>query len=140
MGAKFEFFSLYSALTSRVVKIYLNLLQDCLHSDVVLSVEKLVSPSLIHYLNLFASHSESKTSEASFILECLVSTISYSGVVIFLNHRVLNVGDRAGHAHLLGYDFLDGCIGRLHTNFQISATLSKKVLIFVQKCHFSTFY
>ena len=41
-------------------------------------------------------------------------------------HRVLNVGgDRAGHVHLLGYDFLDWFIGRLHTNFQISATLSK---------------
>ncbi len=49
-------------------------------------------------------------------------------------------GDRTGHAHLLGYDLLDVCIGRLHTNFQISATLSKKVLIFVPKCPKKTFY
>ena len=31
---------------------------------------------------------------------------------------------------LHGSDLLDNRIGRLHTNFQISATLSKKVLIF----------
>ena len=44
-----------------------------------------------------------------------------------------------GHAPSLGYDNIDGSIGRLHTNFQISATLSKKVLIFVPKMHFKTF-
>ena len=38
-------------------------------------------------------------------------------------------GDRTGHAHLLGYDLLDECIGRLYTNFQISATLSKKFFL-----------
>ena len=64
-----------STLTSKVVKLYLKLLQDTLHADVVLSVEKLVCPSLIHYLTQYASHSETKnSSEASFILECLVST------------------------------------------------------------------
>ena len=31
---------------------------------------------------------------------------------------------------LHGCDLLDNRIGRLHTNFQITATLSKKVLIF----------
>ena len=31
---------------------------------------------------------------------------------------------------LHGRDLLDNYIGRLHTNFQMSATLSKKVLIF----------
>ncbi len=49
-------------------------------------------------------------------------------------------GDRTGHAHLLGYDILDECIGRLHANFQISPTLSKKVLIFVPKWPKKTFY
>ena len=44
-----------------------------------------------------------------------------------------------GHAPSLGYDNIDGGIGRLHTNFEISGTLSKKVLIFVPKMHFSTF-
>ena len=42
-------------------------------------------------------------------------------------------GDWAGHAPLLGYDLLDGPKKRLHTNFQVSASLSKKVLIFFQK-------
>ena len=32
-----------------------------------------------------------------------------------------------GHGPLLGGDLLDGNIGGLHTNFQVSATLSKKV-------------
>ena len=46
--------------------------------------------------------------------------------------RLLNVGgETVGYAPLLGYDFLDNRIGRLHTYFQISATLSKKVLIFL---------
>ena len=36
-----------------------------------------------------------------------------------------------GHAPLLGYALFDNCIGRLHANFQVSATLSKKVLIFL---------
>ena len=49
-------------------------------------------------------------------------------------------GDRTGHAHLLGYDILDECIGRLHTHFQILATLSKKVLIFVPKWPKKTIY
>ena len=31
---------------------------------------------------------------------------------------------------LYGCDFLDNRIGRLHTNFQVSVTLNKKVLIF----------
>ena len=39
---------------------------------------------------------------------------------------------KVGHAPSLGHDILDGYIGRLHTNFQISATHSKKVLIFSQ--------
>ena len=39
-------------------------------------------------------------------------------------------GDWAGHAPSLGYDLLDGPKKRLYTNFQVSATLSKKVLIF----------
>ena len=43
-------------------------------------------------------------------------------------------GDRTDNAHLLRHDLLDELKGRLHTNFQISATLSKKVLIFVPKC------
>ena len=42
-----------------------------------------------------------------------------------------------GHAPSLGYDLLDGGIGRLHTNFQISASLSKKVLIFLPNVPFS---
>ena len=36
---------------------------------------------------------------------------------------------------LHGCDLLDNRIGRLHTNFQISATLSKKVLIFPPKLY-----
>ena len=40
---------------------------------------------------------------------------------------------RVGHAPLLGYDLLDGGIGRLHTKFQTSAALSKKVMIFFPK-------
>ena len=40
-------------------------------------------------------------------------------------------GDCVGHGPLLGYGLLDNCIGRLHANFQVSATLSKKVLIFL---------
>ena len=32
-----------------------------------------------------------------------------------------------------GCDLIDNRIGRLHTNFHVSATLSKKVLIFPQK-------
>ena len=39
--------------------------------------------------------------------------------------------DWVGHGPLLGYALLDNCIGRLHANFQVSATLSKKVLIFL---------
>ena len=35
-------------------------------------------------------------------------------------------------------DLLDNRIGRLHTNYQISATLSKKVLIFSQIVSTST--
>ena len=53
----------------------------------------------------------------------------------------LNVGGgRVGHAPSLGYDLLDGGIGRLHTNFQISATLSKKVLIFLANLEISSLY
>ena len=62
-----------STLTSKVIKSYLCVIRDCLHVDVILSVDKLISPSLIHYLSLYASHSELKTSEASFILESMVS-------------------------------------------------------------------
>ena len=40
----------------------------------------------------------------------------------------------------LGYDLLDGGIGRLHTNFQISATLSKKVFIFLANLEISSLY
>ena len=36
----------------------------------------------------------------------------------------------------LGYDLLDRGIGRLHTNIQISATLSKKVMIFPKRSIF----
>ena len=39
---------------------------------------------------------------------------------------------------LYGCDLLDNCIGRLHTNFQVSATLSKKVLIFSHNFSTST--
>ena len=39
---------------------------------------------------------------------------------------------------LLGCDLLDNRIGRLHTNFYISPTLSKKVLIFPQIVSTST--
>ena len=41
-------------------------------------------------------------------------------------------------AHI-GGGILDGNISGLHTNFYVSATLSKKVLIFSLKVHFSTF-
>ena len=63
-------------MTSKVIKIYLSIIRDCLHADVILSVDKLISASLIHYLSLYASHSELKTSEASFILESMVSYLS----------------------------------------------------------------
>ena len=66
-----------STLTSKVIKIYLSVIRDCLHADVILSVDKLISASLIHYLSLYASHSELKTSEASFILESMVSLSSH---------------------------------------------------------------
>ena len=66
-----------STLTSKVIKIYLSVIRDCLHADVILSVDKLISASLIHYLSLYASHSELKTSEASFILESMVSLCSH---------------------------------------------------------------
>ena len=53
---------------------------------------------------------------------------------------VLVRGGRVSHGPFsLGYDLLDRGIVRLHTNFEILATLSKKVLIFVPKCHFSNF-
>ena len=39
----------------------------------------------------------------------------------------------AGHDPSLGYDLLDGPKKRLNTDFQVSASLSKKVLIFFQK-------
>ncbi len=51
-----------------------------------------------------------------------VQWISY-----FFDHLVY--GDWAGHDPSLGYDLLYGPKKRLHANFQVSATLSKKVLI-----------
>ena len=61
------------------------------------------------------------------------SKIKYSKLAFSSSTMFLNIGGgRLGHAPLLGYDHLYGNIGRLHTNFQISATLSKKVLIFLQ--------
>ena len=42
-------------------------------------------------------------------------------------------GDWVGHDPSLGYDLLDGPNKRLHANFQVSASVSKKVLIFFQK-------
>ena len=70
------------------------------------------------------------------IAKNIVSIFSKSKA--FRSTTFLNVGGgRVYHAPSLGYDNLDGCIGRLHTNFQISATLSKKVLIFSQKGYFS---
>ena len=59
-----------------------------------------------------------------------------SRLLISSSTTFLNVGGgraRAAHAPSLGYDHLDGGIGRLHTNSQILATLSKKVLIFFPK-------
>ena len=40
----------------------------------------------------------------------------------------------------LGYDLLDGPKRRLHANFQISASLSKKVLIFYPKNRFTSIF
>ena len=62
-----------SALTFNIIKSYLSLVQDTIHSEIVLGVDKLVNPVLIHYLKEYASHSETKVSEAHFILECFVS-------------------------------------------------------------------
>ena len=57
----------------------------------------------------------------------------YSKLAFSLSTTFLNIGGgRVGHAPVLGYDHLYGNIGRLHTIFQISATLSKNVLIFRQ--------
>ena len=55
-------------------------------------------------------------------------------LAIFLKNALASAaaeGDRVGHVPLLEYVLLDNCIGRLYTKFQISATLSKKVLIFL---------
>ena len=49
-------------------------------------------------------------------------------------------GDCAGHAPSLGYDLLDGPKKRLHTNFQVSASLSKKILIFFPKAKKGNFF
>ena len=76
--------------------------------------------------------------------ECQVSLqCRYTGIFSYSDRQkiwlvfLLNVGgDRAGHAHLLGVNFLDGCIDTLHTNFQLSGTLSKKVLILSPKMLF----
>ena len=73
-----------STLTSKVIKSYLCVIRDCLHADVILSVDKLISPSLIHYLSLYASHSELKTSEASFILESMVRIYYYTKVLVII--------------------------------------------------------
>ena len=49
-----------------------------------------------------------------------------------MNTNFFNVGgDRMGHDPSLGYDLLYDPKKRLHVNFQVSATLSKKVLIFL---------
>ena len=45
-------------------------------------------------------------------------------------------GDWEGHDLSLGYDLLDGPKKRLHANFQVSASLSKKVLIFSKSAIF----
>ncbi len=61
--------------------------------------------------------------------------LSFTLEAIFLKNALASAaaaGDRVGHVPLLGYVLLDNCIGRLYTKFQVSATLSKKVLIFFQ--------
>ena len=56
------------------------------------------------------------------------------------NDTFLNVGrGKVGHTPSLGYDHLDGGIGRLHNNIQILATLSKKSSEFFSKGQFFTF-
>ena len=45
-----------------------------------------------------------------------------------------------GHAPLIGYDLLDGHIKSLHANFQVSASLGKKVLIFFSKKNFTSIF
>ena len=58
----------------------------------------------------------------------------YVLVIYFFECRENRVGHNRSHGtEVHGYDILDEPIGRLHTNFQVSATLSKKVLIFVLK-------
>ena len=60
-----------------------------------------------------------------------------SKVLVFFS--ILSVGrDRVRHATLLGCDLLDNHIGRVHTNFQVSDTLSKKVLISIKKIWLSS--
>ena len=50
-------------------------------------------------------------------------------------------GNRVGHhAPLLGHDLLDGRIKIVHANFQVSASLSKKVLIFFPKKNFTSIF
>ena len=71
-----------------------------------------------------------------FITFCRYSRLAYSLSTTFLNVG----GGRVGHAPSLGYDLLDGGISRLHTNFQISATLSKKVLIFLANLEILSLY
>ena len=91
--------------------------------------------SSFQYIRYYLPSAHEKVSDKIFVHpRCLCR---YSRVQQCLPTTFLNVGgDRVGHAPSLGYDHLDGGIGRLHTNFQISATLSKKVLIFSQKGHF----
>ena len=49
-------------------------------------------------------------------------------------------GDWVGHVPSLVYDFLDGPVKRLHANFQVSASLSKKVLIFLLNQNGGTYW
>ena len=65
--------------------------------------------------------------------------------VIFLKkmlRHLLLLKESVGHAPLLEYALLDNCIGRLYTKIQVSATLSKKVLIVFQnfKNVYSTYF
>ena len=72
------------------------------------------------------------------IFSIFLSIINGIGA-LFLKIVLLLLKETENQAYLLGYVLLDNCIGRLYTNFQFSATLSKKVLIFLpnfKKCVF----